>query len=106
MPGTGFTVSGFPARIKGASAGWTRTRALAAGTIIGSGIGSGIVSNADYATVGSACISEQRAIETIRRGAPKTPFMHFGDRVQIATESPDRALFGTIDLRVIRAGQA
>ena len=47
-----------------------KTRPLAAGTIIGSGT----VSNEDR-SVGSSCIAERRAIETIDHGAPRTPFM-------------------------------
>ncbi len=56
-----------------------RTRDLVAGTIIGSGT----VSNANYAEVGSSCISEVRAIEIIRDGKPTTPFMACGDRVRM-----------------------
>lgn len=52
------------------------TRRLSAGTLIGSGT----VSNTDR-SVGSACIAERRAIETIDCGAPSTAFMRFGDRV-------------------------
>lgn len=79
-----------------------RTRELVAGTIIGSGT----VSNADYATRGSACISERRAIEIISGGSPQTPFMSFGDSVRM--EAIDRAgnrPFGAIDQRVTRAPQ-
>src|SRR5476649_861076 len=47
-----------------------RTRALAAGSIIGSGT----VSNQDR-SVGSACIAERRMLEQIEGGAPKTPFL-------------------------------
>ena len=54
-----------------------RTRDLVAGTIIGSGT----VSNHDHASVGSSCISERRAIETIAHGSAHTPFLRFGDRV-------------------------
>lgn len=76
-----------------------RTRDLVAGTIIGSGT----VSNAAYATVGSACLSERRAIEMIEDGAPKTPFLHFGDRVTMEVETARGSPFGTIDQRVIQA---
>jgi len=76
-----------------------RTRDLVAGTIIGSGT----VSNAAYATVGSACLSEKRAIEMIEDGAPKTPFLHFGDRVTMEVETARGSPFGTIDQRVIQA---
>lgn len=76
------------------------TRELVAGTIIGSGT----VSNPNYAEVGSSCISEVRAIEMIASGAPKTGFMQFGDRVRMTarTASGD-APFGTIDQCVVQA---
>lgn len=76
------------------------TRDLVAGTVIGSGT----VSNANYAEVGSSCISEIRAIEIIAHGAPKTPFMAFGDTVRMtAVDSTGRAPFGMIDSEVARA---
>lgn len=77
-----------------------RTRDLVAGTIIGTGT----VSNAEYGTRGSACISEQRAIEIIAHGAPQTPFMAFGDRVTMFGILPDeRRPFGTISQQVVPA---
>jgi fumarylacetoacetate (FAA) hydrolase len=76
------------------------TRDLAAGTVIGSGT----VANADYASVGSSCISERRAIEIIAGGKPETPFMRFGDRVRMEARAADGlAPFGAIDQRVARA---
>jgi fumarylacetoacetate (FAA) hydrolase len=70
------------------------TRDLVAGTIIGSGT----VSNREYAVRGSACISERRAIEIIEHGAPLTSFMRFGDKVRMAGRSSDgRTPFGAID---------
>ena len=77
-----------------------RTRKLSAGTVIGSGTVSNLAREA-----GSACISERRVIEIIERGAPRTPFMRFGDRVRMAaTDSQGRQPFGVIDQRVVRAG--
>ena len=77
-----------------------RTRDLVAGTIIGSGT----VSNQDYATRGSACISERRAIEIIADGQPGTAFMRFGDRVRMqALASDGRAPFGAVDQQVVAA---
>ena len=55
-----------------------RTRRLSAGTLIGSGT----VSNAD-AAMGSCCIAERRMIETLAQGAPRTPFLRFGERVRM-----------------------
>jgi fumarylacetoacetate (FAA) hydrolase len=79
-----------------------RTRDLPAGTIIGSGT----VSNAGYAEVGSCCLSERRAIEMIAGGAPVTPFMRFGDRIRMEVTAGGRSLFGAIDQRVVKAGDA
>ncbi len=77
-----------------------RTRDLVAGTIIGSGT----VSNREYATRGSACISERRAIEIIEHGAPVTAFMRFGDKVRMEGRSSDgRTPFGAIDQVVAKA---
>lgn len=74
------------------------TRKLSAGTLIGSGT----VSNSDR-SVGSACIAERRAIETIAHGAPRTGFMHFGDRVRMeARGESGEPLFGAIDQRVVQ----
>lgn len=76
-----------------------RSRALCAGTIIGSGT----VSNANFREVGSSCIAERRGIETIDEGAPRTPFMKFGDRVRMEATLPDGApLFGAIDQKVVQ----
>jgi fumarylacetoacetate (FAA) hydrolase len=74
-----------------------RTRALGAGTILGGGT----VSNRDRAR-GVSCLAERRTLELIENGAPTTPFMAVGDRIQI--EMRDRAgrdLFGSIDQRVV-----
>ncbi|NWK95135.1 fumarylacetoacetate hydrolase [Sphingobium lactosutens] len=73
-----------------------RTRDLVAGTVIGSGT----VSNADYATVGSSCISERRAIEMIADGKPKTPFLHFGDHIHMEVLGDRGSPFGIIDQKV------
>jgi fumarylacetoacetate (FAA) hydrolase len=87
-----------------------RTRALEAGTIVGSGT----VSNKEAAEpgrpaaqggVGYSCIAEQRTVETILAGKPATPFMRFGDRIRI--DMPDaagRSVFGAIDQVVRKAG--
>lgn len=76
------------------------TRRLSAGTLIGSGT----VSNHDR-SVGSACISERRAIEMIAQGAPKTGFMRFGDRIRMEARCEDGSpLFGAIDQRVVQEG--
>ncbi|WP_347304221.1 fumarylacetoacetate hydrolase family protein [Croceibacterium sp. TMG7-5b_MA50] len=71
------------------------SRSLPAGTIIGSGT----VSNAGHADVGSTCISERRAIEMIEHGALRTPFLSFGDRVAMRAGS-GASPFGELDQRV------
>ncbi|ATP17811.1 fumarylacetoacetate hydrolase family protein [Sphingobium yanoikuyae] len=76
-----------------------RTRDLVAGTIIGSGT----VSNADYATLGSCCISERRAIEMIEQGKPQTPFLRFGDRVSLGAFGNNRFPFGSISQQIVAA---
>ncbi len=75
-----------------------KTRALAAGSIIGSGT----VSNRDPA-VGFACIAERRAVEAVELGAPQTPFLAPGDRVRIEAVAEDGASpFGAIEQEVMR----
>lgn len=77
------------------------TRDLVAGTIIGSGT----VANANYAAVGSSCISERRAIETIAEGAATTNFMSFGDTVRMEACDADGGVpFGVLQQTVRKAG--
>jgi fumarylacetoacetate (FAA) hydrolase len=74
------------------------TRALGAGSIIGSGT----VSNVDR-SVGSCCIQERRMLETLEHGAPRTPFLRFGDRVHIEMlDEAGQSIFGAIDQEVVR----
>jgi fumarylacetoacetate (FAA) hydrolase len=68
-----------------------KTRPLVAGTIVGSGT----VANEDR-SVGSSCIAERRAIETIATGKPATPFLKFGDRVSIEMTDGNGTIFGAI----------
>jgi fumarylacetoacetate (FAA) hydrolase len=93
--GTDMTFS-FPQLIAHAA----KTRALAAGSIIGSGT----VSNKDR-SVGSACLAEKRMLEQLETGAPKTPFLKFGDSVRIEMlDKNGHSIFGAIDQRVRRIG--
>ncbi|HXL67488.1 MAG TPA: fumarylacetoacetate hydrolase family protein, partial [Xanthobacteraceae bacterium] len=96
----------FPALIAHAA----KTRPVAAGHIIGSGT----VSNRDpdcgpgrpveEGGVGYSCIAELRAVETIRVGSPKTPFLKFGDRVRIEMDDRNgRTIFGAIEQAVEQA---
>jgi fumarylacetoacetate (FAA) hydrolase len=76
-----------------------RTRSLVAGTIIGSGT----VSNQNRSR-GSACIAERRTLEQIADGAPKTPFLKFGDHVRIEMiDMSGQTIFGAIDQYVREA---
>ncbi len=77
----------------------TRTRRLAAGAIIGSGT----VSNYDR-SLGSSCLAERRTLEQLEHGAPRTPFLKFGDIVRIEMLAADgRSIFGALNNRVISA---
>jgi fumarylacetoacetate (FAA) hydrolase len=78
-----------------------KTRALAAGSIIGSGT----VASLDEKR-GTSCLAERRVIETLAHGSPKTPFLRFGDRVRIEMfDEGGRSLFGAIDQKVAKAGR-
>ena len=77
-----------------------RTRRLKAGTIVGSGT----VSNVDRAA-GSSCLAEVRVIEKITLGEPRTPFLKFGDRIEMEAMFEDERIgpFGRLDQRVAAA---
>jgi fumarylacetoacetate (FAA) hydrolase len=81
-----------------------RTRALGAGTIVGSGT----VSNRDAGGgpgkpigaggVGYSCLAELRTVETITGGQPVTPFLKAGDTVRIwAEDDRHHSIFGAIE---------
>ena len=84
-----------------------KTRALGAGTIIGSGT----VSNRDatggpgkpiaQGGVGYSCLAEVRTVETILNGKPETPFLKAGDTVRIwAEDDRHHPIFGVIEQTV------
>jgi fumarylacetoacetate (FAA) hydrolase len=78
------------------------TRALCAGTVIGSGT----VSHPEYRTVGSCCIAERRAIEMIDSGGTaSTGYLKFGERVrmQVLPGANGLSPFGALDQRVVLA---
>jgi fumarylacetoacetate (FAA) hydrolase len=76
----------------------TQTRALTAGTILGSGT----VSNEDRER-GSSCLAEQRMLEKIDDGEFKTPFMSFGDTVEIEMlDGNGQSIFGRIQQKVVK----
>ncbi len=73
-----------------------KTRNLRAGSVIGSGT----VSNKDWAH-GYSCIAEKRAIETIEGGSPQTAFMKAGDTIRIDMKGADgQSVFGAIEQTV------
>ena len=84
-----------------------KTRALGAGTIVGSGT----VSNRDAdggpgrpiadGGVGYSCLAELRTTETIAGGQPVTPFLKAGDTVRIwAEDDRHHPIFGVIEQTV------
>lgn len=84
-----------------------KTRRLTAGTIIGSGTVSnrgedgGPGRSVKQGGRGYSCIAEQRAVETIEHGSPRTPFMNFGDRIRIEMlDEHGSSIFGAIDQEV------
>jgi fumarylacetoacetate (FAA) hydrolase len=87
------------------------TRRLSAGTVVGAGT----VSNRDAdggpgrpvaeGGQGYACIAEQRMVETIRSGEPKTPFLRFGDTVRIEMkDAAGHSIFGAIEQEILPHG--
>jgi fumarylacetoacetate (FAA) hydrolase len=75
-----------------------RTRNLKAGTLLGSGT----ISNVDRST-GSSCLAEKRTLEQLEHGAPKSPFLKFGDKVTIEMkDDAGRTIFGAITQTVAR----
>jgi fumarylacetoacetate (FAA) hydrolase len=77
----------------------TKTRNLGAGTIVGSGT----VSNYDR-SLGASCLAERRTLEQIEHGAPRTPFLRFGDRVRIEMlDAKGASIFGALDNPVVKA---
>ncbi len=74
-----------------------KTRRFGAGTIVGSGT----ISN-QAPERGISCLQERRVIETITDGAPKTPFLKVGSRIEIELKLADgSAPFGRIAQEVV-----
>jgi fumarylacetoacetate (FAA) hydrolase len=75
----------------------TRTRSLAAGTIVGTGA----VANWEPAN-GFACLGEKRAGELAATGAPSTPWLAAGDTLRIeAFDEAGSSIFGAMDQRIV-----
>jgi fumarylacetoacetate (FAA) hydrolase len=83
-----------------------KTRALSAGTVIGSGTVSNKLDGGpgkplSEGGAGYSCIAELRMIETINNGEAKTPFLKFGDTVRIEMMDADgNSIFGAIEQTV------
>jgi fumarylacetoacetate (FAA) hydrolase len=84
-----------------------KTRALVAGTIIGSGTvsnrdaGGGPGKPIDQGGHGYSCLAEVRTVETLLTGKPVTPFMKAGDVVRIQMMDAKRhSIFGAIEQQV------
>ena len=75
-----------------------KTRPLAAGAIIGSGT----IANEDE-SLGSSCLAEKRVLEIINDGKATTPFMSFGDDIEIKMLDKDgNNIFGTIHNTIVK----
>ena len=80
-----------------------KTRALSAGTIIGSGTVSNKLDGKPGKSIpeggaGYSCIAEIRMIETINNGKPSASFMKFGDTVRIEMKDQGgKSIFGAIE---------
>jgi fumarylacetoacetate (FAA) hydrolase len=84
-----------------------KTRCLCAGTIVGSGTVSNRAADGGPGLpvarggVGYSCLAEQRVVETLLEGAPRTGFLEAGDVVRIEMRDADgKAIFGAIEQRV------
>ncbi|MDB5985182.1 MAG: Fumarylacetoacetase, partial [Nevskia sp.] len=87
-----------------------KTRALVAGSIIGSGTVSNRGADGGAGTpiaaggVGYSCLAELRSVETILYGAPRSGFLKHGDRVRIEMlDAAGRSIFGAIEQSVVTA---
>jgi fumarylacetoacetate (FAA) hydrolase len=84
-----------------------KTRALVAGTVIGSGTVSnrgadgGPGKPISEGGLGYSCIAEVRTVETLLRGKPQTPFLKTGDEVRIEMRNTKgHSIFGAIEQKV------
>jgi fumarylacetoacetate (FAA) hydrolase len=84
-----------------------KTRALVAGSIVGSGTVSNKGADGSPGRIiseggdGYACLAELRTIEQIAHGKPSTPFMKFGDSIRIEMKNArGHSIFGAIEQTV------
>lgn len=76
-----------------------KTRPLSAGAMIGSGT----IANEDE-SLGSSCLAEKRVLEIINDGKAVTPFMQFGDDIEIKMIAANGDnIFGTIHNTIVKA---
>jgi fumarylacetoacetate (FAA) hydrolase len=87
-----------------------KTRALAAGSIVGSGTVSNLGPDGGPGRpvmdggAGYACIAEQRTVETLISGGASTPFLAVGDTVRIEMlDARHHSIFGAIEQTVVTA---
>jgi len=85
-----------------------RTRALAAGSIIGSGTVSNRAADGGPGRpiaeggLGYSCLAEQRVVESLAGGAARTPFLKRGDRIRIEMRNAfGHSIFGAIEQEVV-----
>ncbi len=88
-----------------------RTRALTAGSIIGSGTVSNRATGGTPGKpileggVGYSCLAELIVVEKLLLGAARTGFLKAGDQIRIEMLAPDgRSIFGAIEQRVTQLG--
>jgi len=88
-----------------------RTRALSAGSIIGSGTVSNRAAVGGPGRpiaaggVGYSCLAELRVVESLLQGEARTPFLKQGDRVRIEMrDESGHSIFGAIEQDVGGSG--
>ncbi len=85
-----------------------KTRRLGAGTIVGSGtvsnkLDGGPGKPVEEGGAGYTCLAEVRVVETLLAGAPRTPFLKFGDRIRLEMcDASGASIFGAIDQTIVR----
>ena len=90
-----------------------RTRALSAGSIVGSGTVSNRAADGGPGRpiasggVGYSCLAELRVVESLLEGKARTPFLESGDRVRIEMrDDGGKSVFGAIEQEVATAQAA
>jgi fumarylacetoacetate (FAA) hydrolase len=86
-----------------------RTRALTAGTIIGSGTVSNRAADGSpgrpvaQGGVGYSCLAEQIVVETLSFGSPRSKFLKAADQIRIEMlDANGRSIFGAIEQKVMQ----